>query len=645
MEAEQPVTDEWTPRRSRWPLVVLALLVVGGGAAGWWWFTLRPSTRIDRLVVAVRSVATDGASGGWWIDGDRVSERLVSSLVKPLERVGLEVAQPSDEAVKAAMKGADDGALRAAAARAGAGLLLTGAVRTVRAVPLTGTELTEYTVEVTLELQPTGEGATVPVLAEPLLLNVAAASEDRARLEVAEEAPDLVLPALAAALVGLPPVARVKPGATGLSNEELALATKLEPVFRAANHLKGERERRAEEEAQARAEDAKDEAGPERHLVGDFFAEEYLVSALPDGRLVLLSEPHWIDIAQSTGAYVLRRGDERLVVADADGGGRSVLAEVFNVFSFPSVSADGRWAAAVVDHRGWSKAIDLYEIATGARTEILPHPEDYYSSPLLAPDGGRLVFWHRTCRRCPSSLDLVGRDGTGARTLLEVSEGESRSGVVWAPDGKRVYVARQPRGERSAVWAIDLGGGPEDGEGRVLLAGADEPEGDDMADGADGADVDAGGLEGGAEGDEGAGGGDVSAVRSSFDEPAVSPDGTWLAATEHTDEGAYIGRLTLADLSWRRLTQVRAQDLAISPDGRSIAFETWRTEGLGTRRARDTEVAVVSADGGEVRLLTDNDEDDELAGWSPDGKRVYVQQSSKDPTGERYTNRVWWVAP
>lgn len=632
METEHPVSDDWTPKRSRWPLVVLAVLLAGGAAFAWWWFTQRVATRIDRVVVAVRSVSLDGASGAWWDDGDRVSERIAASMTKPLERYGLEVAQPADELVKGALKGAGDDELRAAAARAGAGLLLTGTVRTVRALPLTGAETTDYTVEVTLTLSETGEGAApMAVLETPLVMNVAAASEDRARLEVAEEAPDLILPALAAALVGIPAVAKVKPGATGLTNEELALATKLEPAFRAASYLRSERERRAEEEATARAEDQKDEKGRERHLIGEFFAEEYVVDVLPDGRLVLLTEPHYVDVAQSAGAYGLRRGNERLVLADADGGERSLLAEVYNVFSFPGVSKDGRWVAAVTDHRGWAKSLDVFEIATGKRTELAQHDEHYFSGPQPSPDGSLVAFWYRTCRRCASSLDVIGRDGSGRKTLLEANDGESRSAVAWSTDGKRLYLSRELVGERSSVWAIDVA----DGSKRVLLAGASEEEGE-------GAEEE-GEAEGEAEGEEGEG--RSVAVRSSFDDPVVSPDGTWLCVLERTPDGIHIGRLDLATEAWSRIAAIRAQDVVISPDGRTIAFETWRTDELGTRWARDLEVAVVPVAGGEPKLLTDNDEDDELRGWSPDGKRVYLHQSSKDPSGKRYTNRVWWVAP
>ncbi|GMV38466.1 MAG: hypothetical protein AMXMBFR64_01820 [Myxococcales bacterium] len=605
---------EWTPRRSRWPLVA-AVVVLAGAAGGWWWMQGRVVAPLDRVAVLVHSVGADGTRASFWGDKDRVSERVATAMVKPLEKLGLTVVPPGDEVLLEALAGASDPtALRVAAQRAGAGMVITGTIRSARVMPLTGSELSEHTVEVALEVAASDATAAL----DPLVFNLAAASDDRARLEVAEDLPDFA-PALSAAITALPAVARLKTEAAGLSNEELAVASKLEPVFRAAAHLRSERERRQEEEDTAREHDAKGERRAERHLVGEYFAEEYLVAVRPDGGLVLLAEPHYVDVRQSKGAYELRRGNEQLLLVGPDGG-RALIAEVYNVFSFPSVSADGRWAAAVVDHRGWSKGVNLFELSTGKRTELLSHASEYFSSPQVSPDGSHVVFWYRTCRRCPSSLDIIRADGTDRRTLLEAAEGESRSGVAWAPDGKRVYLARRPSGEVGTLWGLD----PASGAATALLGaggtgGGEPPEEEDT---------------------------DWEAGASSFDEPEVSPDGTFLVAVERTGSDVWLGRLDLTSGQWRRLAAIRAQDLRVSPDSKRIALETWRTEDLGTRGySRDTEIAVVSADGGEVRLLTDNDEDDELAGWSADGTRVYFHQSSKDPTGTRYTNRVWWVAP
>lgn len=637
----QLATEEWTPRRSRWPLMVVLLLLAAGAAGAWWWFQGRVSTSLDRIAVLVHSQALSGQRGSWWSGNDRVSARVASALAKPLERYGLQVIASSSPELVRALDGVGDdaAALRRAAQSAGAGLVLMGTVRTVRGTPLTKSELSEYTVEVELEVSESADGAAAVRVVAPLVFNLPAASDDRAQLEVAEDLPDLVQPALAAALMQLPGVVRLKADAATLSKDDLAIASKVEPMFRASAHLQSERDRRQGEADLASKRDATDERGAERHLISDFLAEEYLVAVRPDGGLVLLTEPHHIDVRQAKGAYELRRGDERLVLADADGGGRALLAEVYNIFSFPSVSADGRWAAAVVDHRGWSKAVNLFEIPSGKRTELIAHEGDYYSAPQVSPDGSLVVFWHRSCRRCPSSLDVIRADGTDLRTLLEATEDESRSAIAWAPDGKRIYFSRRPSEELGSLWAVD----PLTGDGTPLL-GLAAPSMPPAPSGVDGdsalKDLDIDGVDvEDAEGDWGA------VDERSFDGPVPSPDGTFLVAVERDGPDVHLGRLDLATGAWRRLADVRAQGPLVSPDGKWIAFETWRTEDLDSRSYnRDTEIALIPAQGGELRLLTINDEDDTLSGWSPDSSRIYFTQGSKDPSGTRYTNRVWWVA-
>lgn len=58
-----------------------------------------------------------------------------------------------------------------------------------------------------------------------------------------------------------------------------------------------------------------------------------------------------------------------------------------------------------------------------------------------------------------------------------------------------------------------------------------------------------------------------------------------------------------------------------SPDGKSIAFVSNRT-GKEYDENRNTDVWVISAEGGELTKISDHDEADNSPRWSPDGKRI-----------------------
>jgi hypothetical protein len=56
-------------------------------------------------------------------------------------------------------------------------------------------------------------------------------------------------------------------------------------------------------------------------------------------------------LVSSTERLDVRDGPETLIAADGDGGSRRVLHETYNYFSYPGMSADGAWIAAVTDNR------------------------------------------------------------------------------------------------------------------------------------------------------------------------------------------------------------------------------------------------------------------------------------------------------
>ena len=647
-ESESPLTSqepEWRPRRGKLPFVLLALLVAGAAVLAWRLLLVK-RTRPDRVVVAIHAVTMDGRRGAWWGDGDRASGRLADMFAKQLERSKLEVVGTADEKAREALAGKEGAALLEAARSVESGVVLTGTVATVRALELSGSDLRDYTIEVALSVEETGEGgASAPLGDSPMLLHIAAASEDRALLEAAETIPELVQLPLAAALTGLPSVKRLSSDAKDLSHEDITLASKFEGLFREARFRAEQLEKRAEQEAEERATEARGERGEAaKHLVSPLLGEQYLIGFGPKGELVLMVEPHYVQTLAAAGAYSLRRGHERFELTDPDGKGRRLLFEAFNFFSYPTTSRDGRLIATVLDHRQWSKALTLVSVEDGAPRELLVDASDYFSGPTISPDGSLVAFWHRTCRRCSGSLDVIRADGTERRTLVPAGGG-TMSIPVWSPDGAKLYLAIGGDEGPEAVYSVSVADGTRTRLLGVEADASDEDSGDAAEDALDDEeleDVDDE-LE---ELDEDAEDVEEQSEPASFGEPAVSRDGRFLVVVEVADREPYIGRLDIDGGEYSRLATIRAQRLEVSPDGATVAFETWSTGGLESDGpTRDSEIAVVPARGGDVRLVTMNSVDDNLFGWSPDGKRLYFHQATKDPSGAAYVNRVYWVEP
>jgi Tol biopolymer transport system component len=117
-----------------------------------------------------------------------------------------------------------------------------------------------------------------------------------------------------------------------------------------------------------------------------------------------------------------------------------------------------------------------------------------------------------------------------------------------------------------------------------------------------------------------------------------SADGQWIAAWwTRADNRREIGLISTVDGSLRPLAPIdRAcaceSRVALSPDGSYLAFHL---PGAGTR-TRD--IFVVPAAGGAVQTLVEYRGDDELIGWTPDGRGVVFKSDRSGATG-------FWLAP
>jgi Tol biopolymer transport system component len=118
---------------------------------------------------------------------------------------------------------------------------------------------------------------------------------------------------------------------------------------------------------------------------------------------------------------------------------------------------------------------------------------------------------------------------------------------------------------------------------------------------------------------------------SDFDTfPTWSPRGDWIAFTSRRDGDYEIYRIRPDGTDLERLTQSPGNDAhpSFSPDGEWIAFATAR-QGFKDEAVQlllsatfqpSEEIAVMHADGSDVRILTDNSTEEGAPCWVP-GRR------------------------
>jgi serine/threonine-protein kinase len=98
---------------------------------------------------------------------------------------------------------------------------------------------------------------------------------------------------------------------------------------------------------------------------------------------------------------------------------------------------------------------------------------------------------------------------------------------------------------------------------------------------------------------------------------SISPDGRWLLYDSDLGGNMDLYRMSLATGVPERLTSDPSDDFApeLSPDGRDIAFHSWR--GGGSR-----DIYVMPLDGGPVQRMTNSPFQEALVSWSPDGNAL-----------------------
>ena len=208
------------------------------------------------------------------------------------------------------------------------------------------------------------------------------------------------------------------------------------------------------------------------------------------------------------------------------------------------------------------------------------------TGPAWSPNGDAIAFgsggFFQRAQLQRARLMTVHIDGSGLASPTADTVTSSNDGMPsWSPDGKEV-VFRRATGTRRNLFILDVATGAT----RKLETGSDY---------------------------------------DTF--PTWSPRGDWIAFTSKRDGDYEIYRIRPDGGGLQRLTRSLGNDAhpAFSPDGEWIAFATarqgFKDEAVGLLLAGTFqpygEIAVMRADGSDVRLLTDNSTEEGAPSWIP----------------------------
>lgn len=630
-------------------LAIIALVTAATVGLAAWWSFFRVHTEPQRIVIAI-AIATDAGEVQWW-DDDRGASELAEVLAEQLGEHGLEPVG-FDAEVATTLRERDD--LLLAARELEARWLIRGRVSTQKQIPLELADFSDYILSVELELVDTETSEVFAVPDAPLRVFLWGSDPSDALALNGRYVAERVTMPLLATLAAREPLREFAGDRRGMTTEKAVLAAALERLFlRADNHTRG-LELRAEDQAEALAREGKNHAKLSHTRLSDILAEEYFIGTAADGRALLLTDPKHVTVVPGELGYTITSEGEALMLASLDGGERALLFEHYNFYSAPSISADGRVVWTTVANHGASKSLATIDVETGEFDPVLSHATDYYTSPIPAPDGARALFFSRAGRYAETSIELVNRDGSG-RTLV-IAPDEQAGIPEWSPDGRRVYV---PLGTWGRIVAIDLATQSRE---HLLGQDPDAPVEPDL-DGEDDEDPDRGELEPPPDprhnidlarhGSPAAVNQPDPATTSRFSAVSAGSDGRHLYVVEQSLDGReWLGRFDLdapppapalpdapaeeaPPQAYVRLAQIGVGRLLASPTGPVIAFEAPAFTAPGDPENADQEVLVFGPEPGQLRALTLNAIDDELAGWSRDGRSVFTIQRAPDPGSER----------
>ncbi|MBN2659210.1 MAG: PD40 domain-containing protein [Spirochaetales bacterium] len=322
-----------------------------------------------------------------------------------------------------------------------------------------------------------------------------------------------------------------------------------------------------------------------------------------------------------------RGGDRDLYIVNADG------TDLRVVLDLPSIEGHGDWAPdgdGIVFFSDRDGNRELYSISYAdpekslRRLTVSPGNDHL---PAWSPDGEKIAFVSE--RDGNPEIYIMNNDGTDQRRLTE--DGRKDMAPTWSPDGKTLYFSTAGDNGTWQLRALDPsrpGSKPETLSEENIGYADVSPDGSKLAwhsnrSGAYGIYI------------SGMDGSDILAVEGAPGQtdwiPVWSPDGRYLAFDG--ERGYSTGEIYVRDLeegSLYRVTNHRSSDWG--PDWRPVPPSKIIYD---SNSGGDREIYIIDEKGRNRVQLTDNDWEDGLPGFSPDGRKI-VFFSDRDGDDEIY---------